>query len=432
MRFLGIGDTCDLGALYLRLAEEGHEVKISIAHPLCQETLAGLVEHVFDWKAELSWIRAAGDKGIILFENIGSGRGEAQDLLRREGFNVIGSSSYGARLENDRGYAQRVLAETGLSTAQFWEFARHEEALRFLEHRPARYVLKFNGPDAATYVGRLRDGKDVRALLAKPEASNGAASFILMEFVEGVEMGVGAYFNGSEFLAPACLDWEHKRFFPGDLGELTGEMGTVVTYTRTTRFFDLTLGRMERMLRDQGYCGYVNLNTIVNEEGIWPLEFTCRFAYPGFAILDPLQETSWAALFHAMIMRSTSSFVTRPGFAVGIVVTTPPFPYSRSTVHEPVGLPVFFDGELTSEDRHHLHYGEVGLDGGELVTSGIFGWTMVVTGVGPSIASAQARANRLADRVLVPNVRYRRDIGHRLIEGDFARVERLGLLDPAI
>jgi hypothetical protein len=31
--------------------------------------------------------------------------------------------------------------------------------------------------------------------------------------------------------------------------------------------------------------------------------------------------------------------------------------------------------------------------------------------------------------VLIPNARYRRDIGQRLIEGDFAKVEALGLLD---
>jgi phosphoribosylamine--glycine ligase len=431
MRFLGIGDSCDLGALYIRLAEEGHEVKVFIAHPLCQGTLAGLIEHVSDWRTELPWVLAAGENGFILFENVGAGRGEVQDALRRDGFSVIGSSTYGARLENDRGYAQRMLAERGLSTARFWEFAEREEAIRFIEGRPARYVLKFNGPDAATYVGRLQGGDDVKALLTTGDTT-ALSSFILMEFVDGVEMGVGGYFNGAEFLQPACLDWEHKRFFPGDLGELTGEMGTVVTYSRSKRFFDLTLGRMEAILREKGYCGYVNLNTIVNEQGIWPLEFTCRFGYPGFAILDPLQETSWADLFHAMITRSTRTFVARPGFSVGIGVTTPPFPYSRSNVPEPIGLPVLFDGNLAPAERQHVHYGEVGLEGRALVTSGMYGWTMVVTGVGETIAAAQTSANLLADRVLVPNARYRRDIGRRLIEGDFARVEALGLLDPLV
>ena len=32
MRFLGVGDCADLAALYLRLAEEGHEVKVFIGH----------------------------------------------------------------------------------------------------------------------------------------------------------------------------------------------------------------------------------------------------------------------------------------------------------------------------------------------------------------------------------------------------------------
>jgi phosphoribosylamine---glycine ligase len=56
---------------------------------------------------------------------------------------------------------------------------------------------------------------------------------------------------------------------------------------------------------------------------------------------------------------------------------------------------------------------------------------MVATGTGESISAAQQRANRLADRVLIPNIRYRRDIGDRLIARDFARVESLQLLDPA-
>ena len=74
---------------------------------------------------------------------------------------------------------------------------------------------------------------------------------------------------------------------------------------------------MEPLLREDGYCGYINLNTIVNEAGIWPLEFTCRFGYPGFAILDPLQRTSWGDLFRHVDRGARARFETKPGFCGG-------------------------------------------------------------------------------------------------------------------
>ncbi len=429
MRFLGIGDNADLSSLYVRLVAEGHEVKVHIGDPLCRGTLTGLVDKVDAWEPELDWVRAAGNDGCILFENVGAGRGALQDRLRREGLNVIGSSGYGAELENDRAYAQKILAGLGLRTAAITAFSEIEDARRFIAERPQRYVLKANGADAVSYVGRQPDGEDVRTVLVA-DARYAGTSFVLMDFVDGIEIGVGAYFNGVDFLEPACLDWEHKRFFPGDLGELTGEMGTVVTYDRSKRFFERTLGKMRPLLAEHGYCGYINLNTIANEDGIWPLEFTCRFGYPGYAILDPLQRTGWAELFSAMIGRTTLRFETEPGFCVGIVIATPPFPYSRAQVPEPVGLPILFDGDLSESDRRNIHYGEVALQGDLLVTSGTSGSTLVVTGVGETVADARNAANALADRVMVMNARYRRDIGEKLIAGDLSRIEAVGLLDP--
>jgi phosphoribosylamine--glycine ligase len=436
MRFLGVGDYCDLGSLYLRLLEEGHEVKVSISEPLCQETLSGMVTRTADWEAELSWIRQAGEDGIILFENVSQARGARQDTLRAEGLQVVGGSAFGDRLENDRAYAQRILQNLGMRVVPTFEFDTISAASTFIKAHPKRYVLKFNGDEfgaADNYVGRFPDGRDVEAMIAAKfrQGEKDRISFVLMEYVSGIEMGVGAYFDGNGFLTPACLDWEHKRFFPGDMGELTGEMGTVVTYERTSVFFSKTLARVASLLKANKYCGYINLNTIVNESGIWPLEFTCRFGYPGYAILEPLQKTSWPVLLKGMVSRSLTALETKPGFSVGIVITTRPFPYVRTFVPEPVGLPIMFEGGLSAHDRKNIHFGEMGLVDGELVTAGYHGWTMVVTGTGPSILEAQTEAYRLAQRVVVPNVRYRNDIGLKLAAGDYSEIERLGLLDDA-
>ena len=434
MRFLGIGDYCDLSSLYMRLIEEGHEVKVFISEPLCHGTMSGLVPRVDSWEAELGWVKEVGDEGIILFENVADGRGAKQDDLRAAGYQVIGGSAFGDRLENDRAYAQNVLKSIGMQVAPVFEFRTLREAEKFIKARPARYVLKFNGDNfgaADNYVGRFPDGRDVVAMISAKflQSPGDEISFVIMEFVDGIEMGVGAYFNGEDFLSPACLDWEHKRFFPGDMGELTGEMGTVVTYRRTNGFFERTLARVGPLLKAHNYCGYINLNTIVNEAGIWPLEFTCRFGYPGYAILEPLQNIKWSELFRAIISHKPFQFLTSHGFAVGVVLTTRPFPYVRTFVPEPIGLPIMFEGNLSAKDKVNLHFGEVGLQNDQLVTAGYHGWAMVVTGVGVSIAAAQASAYALAARVVIPNVRYRNDIGTKLISKELRQLEEWGLLD---
>lgn len=435
MRFLGVGDSCDLASLYSRLSVAGHEVKVFIAETTCHSTMAGIVERVDDWEAELPWIKAAGDEGIILFENVSDGRGKKQDALRAQNYQVIGGSELGDRLENDRAYAQDVLRSVGMQTAPVFEFDDVEAAASFVAAHPKRYVLKFNGEEFASadnYVGRFPDGRDVIAMIRAKFAQlgRGHISFVLMEWLDGIEMGVGAYFNGASFLTPACLDWEHKRFFPGDMGELTGEMGTVATYEGTSDFFNRTLALVAPLLKLYGYCGYINLNTIVNADGIWPLEFTCRFGYPGYSILEPLQKTPWPEMFKMMLSKSHGSFETLPGFSLGVVMTTRPFPYSRTLVPEPIGLPIMFDGGLSEKDSRNFHYGEMALVDGQYVTAGCHGWTAVVTGTGPTILLARQEAYQLAERVVVPNSRYRNDIGMKLLEVELATLERLGILPP--
>lgn len=411
MRVLGIGETCDLGSMYLRLLDEGHDVRVSVSNPLASGTMAGLVPRSADWRADLDWIRGTND-GVILFEAVGFGK--LQDKLRAEGFNVIGGSAVGDRLESDRSYAQNLLGAQGCRTAPSSQFGTVEAALEDLRSRPRRCVLKLNASAAETLVGALPDGRDIAALLRlRPPAG----PFILMDHVEGVETGVGAFFNGTQFVRPACLDWEHKNFFAGDLGELTGEMGTVATFEHSDALFEATLEPLTELLREAGHVGWLNLNLIVNEQGVWPLEFTCRFGYPGFAVLEPLQAVGWGELFN-LLLRGETRLPTDRGFSVCIVLTTPPFPQSRKEIDAPVGLPIMVEGV----EREHLHLGEVGLVDTELVTAGLYGWTAVVTGTGPTVAEARDAAYARARKVRTPNIRYRLDIGEKLVDGQLQQL----------
>ena len=420
MRVLGITETCDLGSLYLRLLADGHEVKVTISEPLAQGTMAGLVPRAGNWECELDWIRAD-PHGVILFEAVGFG--ELQDRLRREGYRVIGGSALGDRLENDRSYAFDLLANQDLKIARVCQFVCVADAVADLEQRPRRCVFKLCASAADTFVGTLPDGSDIAALLQMQPPPDGTP-FILMDHVDGIETGVGAYFNGQHFLRPACLDWEHKRFFAGNMGELTGEMGTVATFNGSDRLLKSALLPLEPLLKEAGHVGWVNLNTVINEEGVWPLEFTCRFGYPGFAVLEPLQAMTWAAMFDLLLDSFSVSFAAHDGFSTCIVLTTPPMPLSRKEVNAPVGLPV----TLGDVDLKHVHLGEVGAIGSGLVTAGLYGWTAVVTGTGDTVVEAKTAAYANAAKVHAPNIRYRLDIGDALINGELEKLSKWGWL----
>lgn len=428
MRFLGIGKDASLGDMYLALLRAGHDVRTYIEDPRWRGILRGFIHVTDDWKRELDWVRR--EDGIIVFER--ADQGALQDQLRRDGFNVIGGSAFGDRMENDRGFGQACMRQAGMKTAPTRHFTDFDAALTFIASRPRRYVLKLNGAGHASscnIVGDMDRGQDIAALLHRYKETwdgRSAPDFILMDHVSGVEVGVGAYFNGETFMEPVVMDWEHKRLFPGDLGELTGEMGTLLTYRDGDILFQNTLAKMADQLRDGRYIGYININTIVDADGIWPLEFTCRFGYPGAAICATLHLEGWDVLFRRMIDRDRLDFPTRPGFAVGVVLTVPPFPVAEDYSEQSRGLPVLFRKDPTEDDWRHFQLSEVEKSGSGLVTTGGMGSLMAVTGIGETAEQARDATYRRCRNIVVPGLRYRNDIGLRFLQRDQALMQEWG------
>jgi len=419
VRILAIGSRIELGDLYLALLREGHEVRVHASDPAYAGCFEGLVETVPDWRAALPWV---GRDGIVLHERVGAGA--EQDALRQEGYRVIGGSALGDRLEYDRAHGQAVLRDAGLQTAAVRGFASASLAADWLRGHPGQVVLKFHNNARATFVGDHREGRDVLFQLARaPEGP-----VLLMPRLEGVEVGVGAYFDGTRFLRPACIDFEHKRFFTGEMGEMTGEMGTLVAYAGSGPIFEATLRRLEAMFHAAGHVGYVNLNMIANEQGLWPLEFTCRFGNPGFAILAPLQTAGWGDLLGRMVHGGAGSFPTSPDWSVGIVLTVPPFPEELPDADPAADPPLFYHREPGGDEIPHYHLSDVRLSGGQLFARRRTGYAMVVTGTGATVPAAQAAATQRARNVMAANLRWRTDIGDRFLAGEGERLRAMGWL----
>ena len=420
MRILAVGLRVYLGDMFLSLQRAGHEVRVFAADPPELRAFGGILETVADWRDHLDWARG----GIVVFE--GTGHGGTQDDLRARGFAVIGGSAFGDRLEDDRDFGQAVLRQAGMAIADSRAFASPREAQDWLRRNPGRYVLKHDNSAHATFVGEHPDGADVAFRLAR--VSSGRV--LLMARLDGVEVGVGAYFDGAAFLRPACIDFEHKRFFPGDMGEMTGEMGTLAAYDGSDRLFEATLDRIAPALAAAGHVGYVNLNMMVDARGIWPLEFTCRFGNPGFAILAAMQPDGWGDLFRRMIERDRQPrrFRTDPGWSVAIVLTIPPFPAWNVPCVPDDDPPVFFRVEPEGAEAAHYHLVDVRREAGQLRGHKRSGHVMIVTGNGATVGAARKTAADRANNVVCPELRYRTDIGQRFLDGEGALLRARGLL----
>ena len=425
MRVLAVGPRVYLGDIYLALLREGHEVRVHAEDPLEERAFSGLIEPVPDWRSELDWV---GSDGIVLFER--ANHGPIQDALRTEGYHVIGGSAFGDCLENNRAFGQAVLREIGLPVAQSHAFADPQAALEWLTTHPGQHALKFDDSHLPTFVGEHPRGADLAFMLRRAMRLGATGGVLLQERLDGVEVGVGAYFDGHHFLRPACIDFEHKRFFPGELGEMTGEMGTLASYQGAERLFEATLNRIAPLLARAGHVGYVNLNLMVDERGPLPLEFTCRFGNPGFAVLAAMQRDGWGDLFRRMVEGGSEGFATIPGWSVAIVLTVPPFPAVDPAATPGDDVPLFFLEKPQDEELRHYHLVDIRRDAeGQLLVRRRSGHAMIVTGTGPSVVTAQEAARIRARNVVAPELRWRTDIGNRFLEGEKAKLAALGWLD---
>ncbi|WP_336357851.1 phosphoribosylglycinamide synthetase C domain-containing protein [Haloarcula sp. CGMCC 1.6347] len=446
-------DAALIGDIAWQVSREGHDVRYYIEADSDQEIADGFVPKTDDWRGDLDWA------DVVVFDDIwvggDIGTGELARELRAEGHAVVGGTPNTDALEEDRGYAMEVLEDHGVNTIEHHVFEDFDAGIKHVQENPAPYVIKPLGEvqnvKRLLYVGNEDDGSDIVDVLEAYKKAWGhrMKGFQLQRKVEGVEIAVCGFFNGESFVEPINFNFEHKKLFPGNIGPSTGEMGTSMFWAGRNELFAETLGKVEGWLADEGYVGSIDINCIVNEDGIYPLEFTPRFGYPTITLQEESFESETGQFFLDLANGRDPGLEVHRGYQVAVRVVLPPFPFDdQKTYDENSRNAAVVFGSDSREGIHIEDAKRVSVAGTDRATgersepgaavdgqwrvAGESGMPLVVTGKGETMQAAREQAYERVDDILIPNCYYRDDIGERWIDGDGDRLQAWGYLGPAV
>jgi phosphoribosylamine-glycine ligase len=436
--FSEFAEIADVGAHLQDI--EGHQVTLHIHDKDYRRLYEGMLPKTDNW-----W-EFIGRGYVWVFDSCSFGN--LQNWLRSQGEHVVGGSEGGDELENDRDLAQRWFKSLEYDQPFSKDFHDADELYGFVEqHSDQKWILKQQGdkPKSLSHMGHFDNSEDllfhIRELKKHwNEAEFGEFHFQIMEVVTGLEIAASAFFNGHDFLKNSAgkvvgyLNAEHKKEANDDLGETTGELGTVFFGVDEDNplFASIILrdGIVEK-LREIGFRGVFDVNTILTEDRrIVALEPTCRPGVPAssYEFLHGM-ETPTGELLSAMAKGINRAVEVYRGVGIVMCLVAKPFPLEMDVEDDATSLGERLwpleDGEpiedFTDEQRLAVHLWNFELRDDEETGEKTYrvptksGYLATVTGRGEYISTTRDNLiHFIKTNLYFPGLKYRTDIGARV------------------
>lgn len=339
------------------------------------------------------------------------------DHLMQADIPCFGPCAAAARLEGSKAFAKETMVKAGVPTARFEVFDDFSAAVREVERRRGRCVVKADGLAAGKGVTVCQDtGQAIVALeAAMQEKVFGSAGEVVVieDLLEGVEASFHVLCDGHH-VHPLPTSQDHKAIFEGNRGPNTGGMGTFAPNPNITPDLAQTLIRQFAKptlttLEKQGiqYRGVLYIGLMLTSSGPQVLEFNVRFGDPETQVMLPLLDHDLLDLMSHVATAQPiplNSMRMLPKCAVCVVLAAHGYPGSPRKGDPISGL----DADVGPE-AHMFHAG-TGLDeNGRPITSG--GRVLGVTAWAETRESARSKAYQMAEAIQFQGKTYRKDIG---------------------
>ena len=342
------------------------------------------------------------------------------DEFNARGLRIFGPTRAAAQLESSKAFAKQFMQRHSIPTPKYAVCSSPAELAGALTHFHGRVVVKADGLAAGKGVVIAQDAAEAAKVAA--EMLDGTllgaagASVVLEEFLEGEEVSFLVISDG-EHVAPLAAAQDHKRIGEGDTGANTGGMGAystdelidpamrewLLTHVARPVVAGMALEGME--FKGVLFCGLM-----MTARGPQVLEFNCRFGDPETQPILMRMESDLLEAFEAAVegRLSETEFRWSTDAAACVVIASEGYPGDY-----PTGLPITgLDAAAQVEGVKVFHAGTK-RDGDRLLTNG--GRVLGVTGRGPDLTSALARAYDACDKIHFDGMYYRRDIGAKAL-----------------
>jgi phosphoribosylamine--glycine ligase len=415
MRILVMDDGAESLDWSLRCIEEGHQVKWYCTDKQTPYVGKNMVERVEDYTDWYKW-------ADLIFYTGNTKWMDAAEQWKKQGWPVIVASKESAEWETDRKKGQDVLKAAGIETIPTHEFTECDAAIKFVRKTMKRYVSKPNSSTDKSLSYCAKTPEDMIYMLERwKKIGKLKDSFVLQEFIPGIEMAVAGWFGPGGFNQGWEENWEFKKLMNDDLGVATGEQGTVLRFVKNSKLADLVLKPLEDQLAKDGFIGNVDVNCIIDKHGTpWPIEFTMRPGWPTFNIQQALHKGDHAEWLMDLWEGKDAKNWILDKIAVGVVMSIPDYPYSKKPREEVTGIPIYGDLKKPCIHLCQCQMGQAPMNVlGKIVTRPCVttagDYLLVVSGTGDTVSEAKQSAYRELKLLSVPNSpMYRTDIGNRL------------------
>jgi phosphoribosylamine---glycine ligase len=346
------------------------------------------------------------------------------DELEARGHPVFGPTRDAARIEGSKAWAKDLCERHGIPAARSRTFTQLRPALAFVDELGGGpVVIKADGLAAGKGVtvapDRAGASAALKASLVDHAFGDAGARVLVEEFLEGPEVSAFALTDGRDVL-PLCLAQDFKRVGEGDSGPNTGGMGAYsplafVDDDTEREIWSGIVRATVRAMETEGvrYRGLLYAGLMLTADGPKVLEYNCRFGDPEAEVILPRMRSDLGELVLACVEGNIGNYkaLWTDDACVCVVASSGGYPGDHTTGLEIRGLAAA-DGV---EGARVFHAGTAERNG-TVVTAG--GRVLAVSGLGPTIAEARARAYRAVEQISFEGMHVRRDIAAHAAEGE--------------